>query len=51
MLRSDHELLENWSLWHLGETDDEYDVWYANLPDEMINAFEHKEVRKENFAL
>ena len=47
MVRSDCELLENWSHWHLGETDDEYDARYANLPDEIINAFERKEARKD----
>ena len=47
MVRSDCELLENWSHWHLGETDDEYDARYANPPDEIINAFECKEARKD----
>ena len=47
MVRSDCDLLENWSCHHLGETDDEYDARYANLPDEIINAFERKEARKD----
>ena len=47
MARGDCELLENWSHWHLGETDDEYDAQYANPPDEIINAFEREDVRKD----